>query len=101
LASLQLLNVESVKMIYLATGLIVAWIAGLLLLLGRTLNFMRLLYNNLAPGKSHWDSREIFRFYLLRFRFLTDATAIDPASLSEIGRQHQRRAVRNDRILVA
>src|ERR1700721_2933521 len=74
---------------------------GLLFLVGRSLNLMRLVYNNVAPGKSHWDSRTFFRFYFLSFRFMTDASAIDLANLTEIGRQYRKRAIRNDRALLA
>ena len=87
-------------MTYLAISLVVAWSCGLLFLAGRTLNFIRLVYNIFAPGKS-WGSRSYFRFYFLSFRFLTDASAIDPASLTEVGRHYRKRAIRNDRIMLA
>src|ERR1700693_4590023 len=87
-------------MTHLAISLVVAWSCGLLFLVGRSLNFMRLVYNNVAPGKR--DSRDFFRFYFsMRFRFLTDANEINPASLTEIGRQYQEKAIRNDWILLA
>jgi hypothetical protein len=88
-------------MTHLAIGLVVAWSCGLLFLAGRALNFTRLVYNNLVPGKNYCESRNLFRFYFLSFRFLTDARAIDPANLTEVGRQYRKRAIRNDRILLA
>ena len=88
-------------MTYLATSLSVVWLAGLLFLIGRTLNFIQLVYNNFAPGKKRWEDRTFFRFYFLSFRFLTDTSAIDPASLTEVGRQYRNRAIRNDWILRA
>ncbi len=87
-------------MTYLATSLVVAWFCVLLFLAGRALNFIRLVYNSLAPGKS-WGSGDFFRFYFLSFRFLTDARAVDPSSLTEVGRQYRKRAIRNDRIMLA
>jgi hypothetical protein len=87
-------------MTYLAISLVVAWFCGLLFLAGRALNFIRLVYNNVAPGKDYWRFIDLFRFYFLRFRFMTDANAIDPASLTEVGRQYQKQAIRNDRLLL-
>jgi len=89
------------EMTYLAISLVAAWTCGLLFLAGRALNFVRLVYNHLAPGKNYWRTRDFFRFYFLSFRFLTDASAIDPACLTEAGRQYQERAIRNDRIMLA
>src|SRR5882757_5626983 len=88
-------------MTYFATSLSVVWLAGLLFLIGRTLNFIRLVYNNFAISKTRWRDRNFFRFYFLSFRLLTDASAIDPASLTEVGRQYRKRAIRNDRIMLA
>jgi len=90
------------QMTHLAIGVVVIWSCGFVFLVGRTLNFIRLVYNNVAPDKSYWDSRDVLRFHvLMRFRFMADAGAIAPASLTEMGRQYQRRALRNDRILLA
>jgi len=88
-------------MTYFATSLSVVWLAGLLFLIGRTLNFIRLVYNNFAISKTRWRDGNFFRFYFLSFRFLTDASAIDPASLTEVGRQYRDGAIRNERILRA
>jgi hypothetical protein len=87
-------------MTYLAISLVVAWACGLLFLAGRTLNFIRLVYNNLAPGKT-WKYQNLFRYYFLSVRFMADASALDPEVLTEVGRQYQKRAIRNDRIMLA
>jgi len=68
---------------YLAISLVLACACGLLFLAGRSLNFVRFVYNNLAPGKNSSESMDLFRFYFLSFRFLTDANAIVPAGLTE------------------
>jgi heme/copper-type cytochrome/quinol oxidase subunit 3 len=88
-------------MIYLAIGLIVVWSAGLLFFAGRALNFSRLVLNNLAPGKSYWKSANFVRFGFFGFRLSFFGIAVDPASLTELGRQHQRRAIRNEWIAFA
>jgi len=88
-------------MTHFATVLVVVWFAGLLFLAGRALNFTRLIYNDVAPGKNYWDARYVFRHYFLRFRFLTDARALAPASLTEAGRHYRKAAIRNDWIMLA
>ena len=88
-------------MTHFATSLSVIWLAGLLFLIGRTVNFIRLVYNNFAKSKTRWQDRTFFRFYFLSFRFLTDTSVIDPASLTEVGRQYRNRAIRNEWILRA
>jgi hypothetical protein len=82
-------------------GLIVAWSAGLLFLVGRALNFTRVVYNTIAPGKNYWKPEHIFRFYFFSFHFIDDAKATDPAGLSETGRQYRNKAIRNERIVFA
>lgn len=74
-------------MTYFVTSLCGVWLAGLLFLIGRTVNFIRLAYSNLAISKTRWRDRTFFRFYFLSFRFLTETSAIDPASLTEVGSQ--------------
>jgi hypothetical protein len=88
-------------MTYLAIGLVAAWCCGFLFLLGRTLNFVRLIYNNRIPGKNDWGSRNLFRFYFFSFRSRTIAGAIDPTSLTEIGRQYRKRAIQNEWMIFA
>jgi hypothetical protein len=88
-------------MSYLATGLIIAWGAGLLFLVGRALNFTRVVYNNISPGKNYWKPASIFRFYFFSFHFTEDMKATDPASLTETGRDYREKVIRNDRIIFA
>jgi hypothetical protein len=90
-------------MTYFAISLIVIWLCVLFFLVGRTLNLMRLVYNNIAPGRSPLTPATYFRFYIWNYRrrFLADASGIDPADLTETGRHHQNDAIRNDRITLA
>ena len=88
-------------MTHLAIGLVIAWCAGLLLLAGRALNFTRLIYNNIVPGKNYWKPEKIFRFYFFSFHFVEDPQATNPASLTEIGRQYREKAIWNDKLIFA
>ena len=88
-------------MTYLAIGLVVAWCCGLLFLVGRAINFMRLVYNNLVPGKNDWGFGSYFRAYLFNRRFLSLTSGVDPASLTEVGRQYREKAAWNDLIISA
>jgi hypothetical protein len=55
-------------MTHLATGFIMIWIVGILFLTGRALNFTRLIYNNLAPGKNPWTFADYFSVDISSFR---------------------------------
>jgi len=83
---------------YLVAAIAIVWTAGLLFFAGRFLNFTRLLYNNIDPGK---DISKAGLFLPRWFFKRTDARAIDPASLTEIGRQYQKQAIRDERFAVA
>jgi hypothetical protein len=72
-----------------------------LFLLGRTLNLLRLVLNNFAAGKDYWGSSNHFRPTVFGFRLDINASAIDPASLTELGKQYRRKAIRNERIMFA
>lgn len=87
-------------MIYLATGLVIIWSTGFLFLLGQALNFDRLILNNLAPGKNYWESIIYFRNLFAGFR-LSHGISVDPANLTEIGRQYQKKAIRHQWIIFA
>src|SRR6202012_3910257 len=89
------------EMTYLAIGLVVAWCCGLLLLVGRAINFVRLVYNNLVAGQNDWGSGNFFRAYFLSLRFRTLTSEVDPASLTEVGRQYREKAIQNDWIILA
>src|ERR1700732_4579108 len=88
-------------MTYLAIGLVIVWCCGLLFLTGRALNFTRLIYNNRVPGKNDWGSGSFFHFYFFRLLPRTLTGAIDPTSLTEVGRQYRKRAIRNEWIIFA
>jgi hypothetical protein len=83
-------------MMYLVTGLIVVWFAGLLFLAGQQLNDIRLVLNNLAPGARYSDFSDVS---FLGFRIV--ASRINPAGLTETGRAHLKKAIRNERIMFA
>ena len=87
-------------MTYLAISLVAVWCCGALFLAGRTLNFIRLVYNNLAPGKT-LGYPDYLRFFFWRFRFMTDANGIGPEHLTEAGRQYRKKAIRNDWFFLA
>jgi hypothetical protein len=82
------------KMIYIASGLLVIWFGGFLFLAARSLNYTRLVLNSLAPGENYWDSG----VWKTSFGVRISGAAVDPASLTEVGRQHRKGAIRNDRI---
>lgn len=84
-------------MTYLAIGLVVGWGCGLLFLVARVLNFLRLIYNNILPGKTDRGSLGFFPSVFIR----TPTSGIDPASLNEAGRHYLEKARRNDWIMLA
>jgi hypothetical protein len=87
--------------IYLAIGLIVVWSTGFVFLVARAFNFSRLVLNNLAPGKNYWESAKFFRFYFWGFRLSLFGLAVEPESLTELGKQYQKRAIRNEWVTFA
>lgn len=91
------------KMNDLAITLVVVWFAGFLFLYGRWLNFLRLLYNNLDPTKDYTKTRLFVRNWFFRIRLFpkTDAQIIDSANLTNPGRQYQKQAIQNERVLFA
>jgi hypothetical protein len=89
-------------MIYLATGLIVVWVAGLLFLVGRAFNFSRLALNNPVSDKPYWDYSDYVRFYIHVFRRQSIfGLAVAPAKLTEAGKQYQEKAIRIEWIMLA
>ena len=85
-------------MSYLATALITGWIIGLLFLIGQMLNDIRLILNNLAPGEGyagHWLVTPLSIGWRIR------ATWVDPSRLTDVGRLHQKTAIRHERIMFA
>ena len=85
-------------MAYLVIGLIAAWTMGVLFFVGRALNFSRLVFNNVEPGKSYYAN--FFRLSMRSLRFI-DGSVIDPESLNEVGKKYRKEAIRNERIAVA
>ena len=83
---------------YLVAAIAIIWGVGLLVFAGRFLNFTRLLYNNLDPAKD-LSKGDLFRpnWFFTR----TDAQAIDPTNLTELGRQYQKQAARDERLALA
>lgn len=114
-------------MTYPAIGLIAVWIGGLLLLAGLYMNDIRLVLNNVTPGKrvigESLRPRPAYMVaaFLLSPLDLVVATvwllvgrssrmnrfkkgplgAIDPGSLSETGQTHLQRTIRHEWILLA
>ncbi len=83
-------------MTYVPTILTVAaWFAILLFFIGRYVNDIRLVHNNIAPDKAHSDFRK--PGWRAGFNF----HGMDPAVLTETGRIHLKRGIQTERILVA
>ena len=118
------------EMNFALVGIIVAWLCGLLFLAGQHLNNIRLVLNSLAPEArtadrplqpkspptavtalsltfSIWDLLVAAAVLLAGRSFGLDRsnayriTGIDPALLTEAGRVHLKRTVRQERILIA
>jgi len=114
-------------MTYLAIGLVVVWLGGLLFLAGVHLNDLRLLHNNFAPGKRPTgDSLQLppaqiavaallsplldlvlSTAWLLsgrstgRDRFRGHLAGVDRSQLTDAGRAYLDKAVRHERIFFA
>ena len=117
-------------MTYLLAGIIVAWLCGLFFFAGRYLNDIRQVLNNIAAGAPSENRPSQPRLlhaavttlpFALSFQELVAAaamlmigrsfgldrpnahgiTGIDPARLTEAGRVHLKRTVRQERILIA
>jgi hypothetical protein len=82
-------------MTHLAIGLTTIWLFGIVVFAARFLNFTRLLYNNLDPAK---DFSKTGIFSHLGFTHPASAQAIDPANLTELGREYQRQEIRDERM---
>jgi hypothetical protein len=81
-------------MIHLTTGLIVVWAAGFLFLLARAFNFVRLALNNPASDQPYWEYADYARFYfdvIFQWKHFFGLW-VDPAKLTEVGRQYQKKA---------
>ncbi|MGB9113985.1 hypothetical protein [Bradyrhizobium sp.] len=78
-------------MIYVATGVFLVWLAGLYVLAGRSRDDVRQALDNRVADAPPSDFR--------RFGFRRMAKNIDPAQLTEAGRQYLERAIRTERIM--
>jgi len=80
------------KMPTSAYVVIALWACGLLYLAGRTLNFLRLVLNNLKPREAYLGAGFTSLFAA---RFTMNAAAVEPEKLNELGRRYQKRAILN------
>lgn len=80
-------------MIYVANGLLVLWLAGMLMLVGVAMNDIRLVLNNLVPGARYSDFCDGLRLKLM--------SRIDPQQLTAAGQIHQKRAARHELMILA
>ena len=83
-------------MTYLATCLMIIWIAGLLYLAGRWMNDLRLVLNSLTP-----DARLADYTYSNYFGITIVAHWINPEKLTDAGRAYRKNAVWTERVLFA
>jgi hypothetical protein len=84
---------------YVANGLVIVWLVGLLFLFGYGLNLSRLVLNNLIPGRTYWNAADYFLWRSWRARLGIFSMAVRPADLTELGRQYHKRATRIDWIM--
>ncbi|MGY4307182.1 hypothetical protein ACVIJ6_004425 [Bradyrhizobium sp. USDA 4369] len=75
---------------------IALWTGGLLYLAGRTLNFLRLVLNNLRPGQAYHGAGFIGP---LATRFTMNAAAVEPEKLNELGKRYQKKAILNHSLM--
>ncbi|VIO77364.1 hypothetical protein [Bradyrhizobium ivorense] len=87
-------------MIYVAGSLVALGFCGLIFFAGRGLNLTRRVLNNLAPGEPYWGRGEIKSITPLGGEFRIQATAVDPALLTELGRVYYRQARQNDPMMI-
>ena len=86
---------------YLAGSVAAVWFCGLIFFTGRALNLMRLVLNNLAPGEPLWGTGDVKSITPLGGEFRIQASAVDPAGLSELGKIYRKQAIRNERMMFA
>ena len=88
-----MLQIGRPNMTKLVIGLTVIWLLGITIFAGRFLNFTRLLYNNLDPTKDLSKSGMFTNTSSINW---TGTQSIDPANLTELGRQYQQQAIRDE-----
>ena len=93
---------SGVEMDQLPYWVVAVWFCGLIFFAARALNYTRLILNNLVPGKNYWDTAShVADHSILHTRFRIDAVSIDPALLTDLGQQYQKKGIRNNRIMFA
>ena len=85
------------RMLQLAFGLIAVWFFGLVFFAARTLNLTRLVLNNLVAGERYLGSAHV---NLLGAAYRLGGTAVDPAQLTDLGREYHKKAIRNQRLMI-
>ena len=83
------------KMNGLQIGFVLIWVAGLVFLFARALNYSRLVLNNLAQGETCWQPSDFRLFFTFkRFRFF--GNYVEPTHLTDLGRGYQKRVRQAD-----
>jgi len=83
------------NMNYIPALLIAVWLIGLIVLLWRWMENIRIVHNNLAPGAAASGYMKPGLIPILWFRF----SAIDPEHLNSIGRSHLNGAIWTERVM--
>ena len=84
-------------MTYIPIVLITLWSIWLAFLVGRWMEDIRVVHNNLTLGAGNTNYMKPSWICTLRFRF----SNIDPESLNETGRRRLRAAIWNERFMYA
>ena len=85
-------------MSYPTIGILLVWTIAGLLLLGFWLNDLRVIHNHISPSAS--DMRYMKPGYYRTWPFFTFRfSAMDPAKLTEPGREHLKIAIRHERAI--
>lgn len=84
-------------MAYVPTLLIILWLIGLLLMVGRWMENIRIIHNNLRHDAANSGYMKPGWIRTLRFRF----SNIDPECLNEVGRGRLNGAIWSERMMYA
>jgi hypothetical protein len=84
-------------MTYLPVLLIAVWLIGLIVLIWRWMENIRVIHNNLAPGAAASGYMKPGLIPNLRFRF----SRIDPERLNSVGRNRLGGAIWTERVMYA
>ena len=83
------------KMTCVPVFLIAVWLIGLIVLLWRWMENIRIIHNNLAPGAAASGYMKPGLIPILRFRF----SRIDPERLNSVGRRRLDSAIWTERVM--